>query len=247
MTNPPRFVAISGGMSSSKTTTLIKHLMKWCSDGKKCLIIKHCADARFGESKEMDLSTHSRIRVRIQGRDAQHFASLCDVPDSLIAEHDAVFLDELQFFGTKTKEACDLEFNVLKRWYTDLRVSVYAAGLNMWHDNSTVDIMARAVAISDEHVQKFSTCVVCERRNGVCSPRLPDNTDHIDPEVMNRIRRRIRESAADVVFDGVPEGDDDSVVHRSDSLVRPGNLTSYTATCLLCYNKVVPPESVLEK
>lgn len=231
------FKVFTGPVGSCKTQRIADELEDCLKARESVLVIKHTTDVRWEEGADVMLSTHFGMQYSIRGQKPLTCNSLLSIPDDIIAPIHNVFIDELQFWGTESTKHADLQFERILHWYTNLGANIYIAGLNMWHTNSLVYIMARATSMANCPHVMYGTCILCGSPQATCSPKLRPFSQ-LDPKDAAMLKQKLRES-----FDS----SDEPIHHDGDpsKLVEVGGSEKYVPSCIYCYPRINPPSAAL--
>ena len=153
---------IVGPMCAGKTTALLQHAHRARAIGQRVLLVNHALDTRFGTS---DVATHTHgEKTNTDGMRTVSVRSLEELlPLPLLpprprlrltmADYDAVYIDELQFFDSP---ACVIEFLVQV-----LRKRVVAAGLVADYRRRPFGDVLPLIATADSVQHCTGFCSVC--------------------------------------------------------------------------------------
>lgn len=150
---------ITGPMFSGKTQELLGKLSRHEAVGHRVLLICSNKDNRgeTGEAVQAGLATtHRKNTSRLNLATEIAVSNLKDISESIIESHDAIGIDEGQFFP-------DLEEVI--GWVLTLKKNVYVAGLISTSEGTLFGKMANLIPFS-EHIQLKAVCELCFQRHG---------------------------------------------------------------------------------
>ncbi len=156
-------------MYSGKTTELLTYIEIYRLGKKRLKVFKPSLDQRYGVST---ITSHSGMT-----QEALPIKRAVDCFQH-VADEDAVFFDEIQFFDESLLETA----KTLRHQGRD----VILAGLDMSFKENPFDTSARIMAIADEIVKKKAVCHECGEYNAVISYKLNPDDQEIDVGGMDK-------------------------------------------------------------
>lgn len=151
-----------GPMFSGKTTTLLEDYDKYKIAGKKCILIKHLFDVRYGENH---IITHNK-RENTESITCRYLYEI----DNIVYKFDAVFIDEIQFFED-APVFCE-------KWATD-GMHVIVAGLSGTFERKEFPVITQLIPLAEEIVKKYAICKETGKKANF-SFRTSDSKNTID-------------------------------------------------------------------
>lgn len=146
--------AIIGPMFSGKSSAMVSAIERFHRGGKKCIIIKHCADKRFGASTCVITHAgfeHNTVPVVFTG----------DLNDDTIARiidcNDVIGVDEIQFFAMFDDANARAVINTIEGWLMRKK-TVICAGLDNDWKREPFAILAHLVARANVVVKLLAVC-----------------------------------------------------------------------------------------
>lgn len=161
--NYGRLIVITGPMFSGKSSTLQSQVRRLELAGKKCLVIKHVSDTRYGNDNVCcthDLKTMPAIPVKC----------LWDTKEKC-KEYDVIACDEIQFFPEIVEFAEELVEKMNK--------IVIVAGLDGTYQGKPFGRVAELLPLSDQFMKLNAVCRNCGR-DAPFTVRRSDFTDKRD-------------------------------------------------------------------
>lgn len=150
---------ITGPMFSGKTQELLGKLSRHEAIGHKVLLICSTKDNRgdSGEAVQVGATTtHRKHTSGLSNATEISVSNLEDIPQSMIINHDAIGIDEGQFFP-------DLE--VVITWALNNKKILYVAGLMSTSEGKLFGKMANLLPFS-KHIQLEAVCELCYKKHG---------------------------------------------------------------------------------
>jgi thymidine kinase len=149
---------ITGPMFSGKTQELLGKLSRHEAIGHKVLLICSKKDNRgdSGEAVQVGATTtHRKNPSSLSNATEISTLKLGDIPQSVIINHDAIGIDEGQFFP-------DLELAIT--WALNCKKILYVAGLLSTSEGTLFGKMANLLPFS-KHIQLEAVCELCYKRH----------------------------------------------------------------------------------
>jgi thymidine kinase len=134
---------IIGPMFSGKTTELLRQIKRYEIAKKRCLLINHCCDTRYGT--EPVCCTHDAIK-----QIALCLPSLFRAKD-IVESYDVIGVDEGQFFD-------DIEYCSL---WADMGKTVIVAALDGTHLRMPFGRLLNLIPMSDSVIKLTAICIIC--------------------------------------------------------------------------------------
>ena len=152
---------ITGGMSSCKSTELLRLIRRHLIANDKCCLIKSIKDTRYGSNYPC-VTTHDG-----QSWEATISTNLYDVYDTALC-NDVICIDEGQFFPRVDEFASDMANNHGKK--------VIIAALNSTFEMKPFPNVSNLFAIAETITKFDAVCIFC-RSTAYFSKRLSDEKE----------------------------------------------------------------------
>jgi len=140
------FELIIGPMFAGKSTELIRMSKRYNAIGKKCLIINHSLNKRYGSN---NITTHDNLELLSN----YNVCKLGDIDSVLIEQYDVIIIEELQFYPDA--------FDNIVNWLNNYNKIIIAAGLDGDCKKQPFGDVLRLIPYTDKVTKLCALCKLC--------------------------------------------------------------------------------------
>jgi len=146
---------IIGPMFSGKSSLMTSSVERYSYARKKCIIIKHLNDQRFGE--ECAIRTHDGFTHKIVP--VVYAGDLNGARDSF-ENHDVIGIDEIQFFAMYNTEHAAYVVDAIEEWVTRGK-TIICAGLDTDWERAPFCLISQLIGRAHSVTKLLAICADC--------------------------------------------------------------------------------------